>query len=400
VAAELLHRLQREAAEAHSRAREVDRLAALGAGALNAVRAEEALGTIAEVVRGSLGIMTTHVHVAEANGNTAPLAAWALEHRQPASVLADGTVRLEASAVTALASGPRRGLFLPLIAGDRTVGVLELGHEPGFVLDAAQRRFIEAMSYYAALAAERVRLSVEAERVESLREADRLKDALLAAVSHDLRTPLTTIKAHAHALGELGDERAMAIEEEADRLARLVTDILDLARLQGGRLPLRLELNAVDDVVGAAIQRAAGPLGTHEVRAHLDEGGTLLVGRFDFVHTLRILVHLLENAARYSPAGSLVEVGARRDEAALALSVADRGPGVAESERDRIFEPFYRPRGAPPESGGAGLGLSLARRLAEAQGGTLVHAPRPGGGSVFTLRLPAADLADLPAPEL
>jgi two-component system sensor histidine kinase KdpD len=118
------------------------------------------------------------------------------------------------------------------------------------------------------------------------------------------------------------------------------------------------------------------------------------------VHTLRILVHLLENAARYSPAGSLVEVGARRDGAALAFTVADRGPGVAESERDRIFEPFYRAPGAPPESGGAGLGLSLARRLAEAQGGTLTHAPRPGGGSVFTLRLPAADLSDLPAPEL
>jgi two-component system sensor histidine kinase KdpD len=410
VAAELLHRLQREAAEARRRADEVDRLAALGAETLNVVRAEEALGAIAGVIRTALGVETCRVHVAAAAGAAAGAAAagrgpdsladWVLEHGRPAAVLEDGTTRLgDAGEPGEIPAGPAVRRFLPLRARDRIVGVLELGHAGGFELDPPRRRFVGALGYYAALAAERVRLSAEADRAEALREADRLKDALLAAVSHDLRTPLTTIKAHARALGEHGEERALVIEQEADRLARLVTDLLELSRLQGGALALRLELNAADDVVGAALQRAGGALAARPVHVRMEEGGTLLVGRFDFVHTLRVLVNLLENAAKYSPAGSAVNLVVRREGDALVFAVADRGPGVPEDERERIFEPFYRPPGAPPDAGGVGLGLSLARRLAEAQGGSLAHAPRPGGGSVFTLRLPAAELADVPPPE-
>ena len=257
--------------------------------------------------------------------------------------------------------------------------------------EAARQRAVEID----ALAVERVRLVAEAEHAEALREADRLKDALLASVSHDLRTPLTTIKALAHDIaghaGE-GDERAAIIEQQADRLNHMVADLLDLSRLNAGGLPMEPEINAAEDLVGAAIQQAAGALLGREVRTALAWSEPVPVGRFDFVHSLRILVNLLENAAKYSPPGTPIDIGMARQGEWLALSVADRGRGVPLPERERIFAPFYRPAGASPDTGGAGLGLSIARRLAEAQGGTLVYAEREGGGSVFTLCLPAASL--------
>ena len=180
-----------------------------------------------------------------------------------------------------------RGLLVPLHVRDRVVGVLELGDEDLTRLDPGQRRFLTALAYYAALAVERVRLTAEADRAEVLRETDRLKDALIASVSHDLRTPLTTIKALAHDLRASGDRRAVTIEEEADRLNRLVADLLDLSRLQAGGVPVDLELTAVDDLLGALLQRVSGALGRRELRITI-EGDTLLVGRFDLVHSLRL----------------------------------------------------------------------------------------------------------------
>jgi two-component system sensor histidine kinase KdpD len=134
-----------------------------------------------------------------------------------------------------------RTLLLPLRVRERTVGVLVLLDAAGITFDAARRRLLQALAYYAALAAERVRLAAEAEHADALRQADRLKDALLASVSHDLRTPLTTIKALAHDIGVSGDERAVVIEEEADRLNRFVADLLDLSRLAGGALTVAPE---------------------------------------------------------------------------------------------------------------------------------------------------------------
>ena len=240
-------------------------------------------------------------------------------------------------------------------------------------------------------AGEARRLSAEAARARSLAETDRLKDALIAAVSHDLRTPLTTIKALAHDLAEHGDERAVIIEEEADRLNRLVADLLDLSRLNAGALPVTLEIVAAEDLLGAALQRVSGSIGERGVRASLDPREPLLLGRMDFVQSLRVLVNLVENAHKYG-AGEPVDVSAAREGDRLVFRVADRGPGVPEDERERIFQPFYRRPGTSPDVGGAGLGLSISRRLAEAQGGTLTVEARPGGGSTFVFDLPAADL--------
>lgn len=438
VAAQLLSRARSEAATAEQRAAEIDRLSAVGAEALNAGRAEEALATMAEVIRSTLGVSRSEIHLRDEGRHTIRLAAgsgeapetsgadgaagldaqspgdasefrvpsgsrlveWVADSGRPVVERMDGALRVgEAESagrpIMEMELAGARTLLLPLRVRDRTVGVLRLVHTAGLELDPPRRRFLEAISYYAALGGERVRLVAASENADALRQADTLKDALLASVSHDLRTPLTTIKALAHDIRVEGDERAAIIEDEADRLTRFVADLLDLSRLAGGALRVTAEINAAEDLLGAALQRTSGALNGRSLDARLDPAEPLLLGRFDFVHALRVLVNLIENALKYSPEGSTVEVRVRRDGGSLEFAVADRGPGVAPGERERIFAPFYRPAGSLPDTGSAGLGLSIARRLAEAQSGTVDYVPRDGGGSVFVLRLPAADVGAL-----
>lgn len=242
------------------------------------------------------------------------------------------------------------------------------------------------------VAAQLFHLAQEEARAAHQRENERMRNALLASVSHDLRTPLTTIKALAHDLSVLGDERSEIIEQEADRLTRTVADLLDLSRLNAGELKLRIELNAVDDLLGALVQRVETAVGAERLRVTLGTHEPLLVGNFDFVHTLRIVANLVENAAKYSSPEAPVDVTAERRDSQLVIAVMDRGAGVPPAEAHRVFEEYYRATTAAPDVSGVGLGLSIARRLAEAQQGSLTYAPRDGGGSTFTLRLPAADL--------
>jgi len=244
------------------------------------------------------------------------------------------------------------------------------------------------------VASQLLHLRQEAARVALLHETDRLKDALLASVSHDLRTPLTTIKALAHELGALGDERSQIIEEQADRLNRLVADLLDLSRLSAGAMPLHVELNAVDDLLSAAFQDTESRLDGRSLAAELPRDGEMLVGRFDLSLSIRVLVNLIENAVKYSSPGTTIRVAVVRDSDTLRIGVSDTGPGVPSGEEERIFTPFYRPSGERPDAGSAGLGLAIARRMAEAQGGGVAYAKNPDG-STFTLTLPAADLKGL-----
>ena len=400
VAAEMLHRLQVQADVAERRAAEIDRFATLGAETLNVARSRR--GT--QRHRGSHPIHPGSAGVPDPSaGRTGaaadPLVTWVGENGQAAVRQGDGTIRLTDSPQPAHDRlEEAHAILLPLRVGDRTVGVLEIGQAHPIAFTPAQWRFLAALTYYAALGVERARLTAEADRAEVLREANRLKDALLASVSHDLRTPLTTIKALAHDLARI-DDRAITIEEEADRLNRLVAALLDLSRLQGGALPLSIELNPVDDLVGALVQRVSGVLEGRDLHVSLDQGGTLLVGRFDFVHALRILVNLVENAHKYSPPATPIDLGVTRAGERLLFAVSDRGPGVrrggaradlpavlpAGRHPARCRRGRPRPRDRPPAGGGAGRD---ARR-----------APRSGGGSTFTLTLPAADLsaADLPS---
>ena len=415
VASQLFARAQNEAAIARDRAVEIDRLSALGAEALNAPRPAAALVAIAEVIRSTLQVARCEIFVsgagstslvAESGSAVAPdeprfairshLVDWVATSGRAVAERTDGATRMSVdeghlNGLLGLDVANARTIALPLRVRDRIVGVLRLDHTGAIPLDPSQSRVLVALLYYAALGVERLRLSDEAEHAQALREADELKDALLASVSHDLRTPLTTIKALAHDLRLEGHERAATIEDEADRLNRFVADLLDLSRLDGGALRVHPDVNAAEDLVGAALQRVAGMLRGHDVRVALDTTEPLLLGRFDLAHSVRIVVNLIENAAKYSPPGSAIDLRVERIGHELLLAVADRGPGIPAGEEQRIFEPFYRPSGPAADVGGAGLGLSIARRMAEAQGGTVGYEPRDGGGSMFTLRLPAVD---------
>ena len=435
VAAQLLARAQRGAAQALARTAEVERLSALGAETLNAARPEDALAAIAEVIRKTLDVDTCEVYafrgperdpslVAHA-GSTAGIDPhapvppiniyadrqriflWTNDYGSVTVERLDGTVRVADERDPGLSGHivpwtmveDARVITIPLRVRSGKVGALRITNERGIELADAQRDFLDALSYYVALGAERVRLTAEASQTESFREADRLKNALLAAVSHDLRTPLTTVKALAHSIVERGaapgDATASSIEEEVDRVTALVTDLLDLSRLTGGAIQFRVALTTADDLIGAALQRTAGLTDDHEIRVITCDGGSkddVLVGRFDFVHSLRVLVNLIENAVKYSPARSVIDLFVRQHGDMIEISVADKGPGVLAEERERLFEPFYRAPGVPPDSGGAGLGLAIAHGLAIGQGGDLRYEPREGGGSVFVFSLPAAAL--------
>jgi two-component system sensor histidine kinase KdpD len=414
VAAQLFHRTQRALELAERRAGEIDRLSSLGAESLSVPRAADAVTRVAEVIRSELPVARVRiVMVQEASHEPRVLAISPNDGGEPlhpdlirlavregciVAVGADGASHVESRGrdFSHLLAGGRRHVsaVVPLRVREQTIGALEVGDPRGLTLDASQAAFADTLTYYAALAVERARLAAEADHVSALREADRLKDALVASVSHDLRTPLTTIRALAAELRGSGDERVLVIEEEAERLNRLVSDLLDLSRIRAGGLPLEPEIVAAEDLVGAALQRLRGIPGAEGIQVRLPPGDILAVGRFDFVQTLRALGNLLENALRH--AGALpVEMEVEEEEGSLVFRVLDRGPGIPEAERERIFEPFFHGRpdaGAGADVGGTGLGLAIARSVAEAQGGSVHHRPRPGGGSVFELRLPAESL--------
>lgn len=410
VAAQLLYRANATAVTAMRRAEEVDRLATLGAETLSAPDASAALGAMATVIRDALGtdscdlfridsagalLLAASAHLlpcrptgpviaAPADG----LEAWLAGRAESAVELPDGTTRLDPTITHDLQV---RTLFRTLRVRDQAVGVLRVAAHDGLTLSADRARLLDALSYYAALGVERVRLVATAERAEAERQVEALRSSLLMAVSHDLRTPLTTIKGIAHeiAAGANSAGRAAIIEEEADRLDALVGDLLELSRIQAGAVRPTSAVNTADEMIGAALQRAQGLLGRHTVAVSLSDD--VLAARCDFTQTQRVIVNLLENAAKYAPAGSSLEITASRDAERLYITVADEGSGVPAGEEERIFEAFHRPPGTSPDIRGTGLGLSIARGLAQAQGGTLTYCARTGGGSVFTLALPVVD---------
>jgi two-component system sensor histidine kinase KdpD len=428
VAAQLMAHAQRRTQEARARTLEVERFSTLGAETLNAAEPEQALSAIAEVIRATLSVDSCDIYVhrgdksdlqllahAGATDSDSSVAhaggilAWVSDRSEIAVERPDGTVGVGGGAdVVNDASHEKtdagwllpwgdiadaRAIAIPLMVRKRSVGVLRVANDPHVDLAPGQREFLNALSYYAALGVERVQLAADASHTVALREMDRLKNALLAAVSHDLRTPLTTVKALAHTIAERGaapgDQNATSIEEEADRLTALVTDLLEYSRLTGGALQLTPEIESAEDLIGAALAQSRGILESRAVRVSDDNAGVILLGKFDLVHSVRAIVNLLENAVKYSAPGTPIDVSVHRDGEYLVISVADRGVGVVPDERDRIFDPFYRSPGTPPAAHGAGLGLAIARGLATAQGGNVTYESRAGGGSVFSLLLRA-----------
>ncbi|MER6013657.1 sensor histidine kinase KdpD [Streptomyces bluensis] len=268
----------------------------------------------------------------------------------------------------------------------------------GRVLPASDRRVLAAFAAQAAVVLDRQRLQHEAEQARALAEGNRIRTALLAAVSHDLRTPLAAIKAAVSSLRsddvawsqEDQAELLQGIEEGADRLDHLVGNLLDMSRLQTGTVtPLIREID-LDEVVPWALG------GVPEDSVELDVPETLPMVAVDAGLLERAVANIVENAVKYSPPGARVLVAASALADRVELRVVDRGPGVPDDAKDRIFEPFQR-HGDAPRGAGVGLGLAVARGFAEAMEGTLNAEDTPGGGLTMVLTLRAVDALRAPA---
>jgi two-component system sensor histidine kinase KdpD len=270
---------------------------------------------------------------------------------------------------------------------DRTYSLVLRGQP----LAAADRRVLEAFAAQAAVALRQERLAERAATAEPLAEIDRVRTALLRAVSHDLRTPLAAAKAAVGSLRSTDvvftdtdrDELLATADESLDRLARLVDNLLDMSRLQAGMLGVRRQPVAVAEVIPHAFAEL-GPRGA-SIREHVPDDLPDVDADPNLVE--RILVNVLTNALRYSPADRPPTITASAHAGHVEIRVIDHGPGIAETDRDRVFLPFQR-LGDRDNSTGVGLGLALARGLAEAMNGTLEPDTTPGGGLTMILALP------------
>jgi two-component system sensor histidine kinase KdpD len=282
---------------------------------------------------------------------------------------------------------------LPLASGARTVGVLSYSN-PGRtpLTDARKRQMLEALSQQATGALERALLAEEAQQVELRARAEELRTSLLSSVSHDLRTPLAAIVGSATTLlGEAGEVSAAqrtdlvrTIHEEAQRLTRLVSNLLAMTRVESASVSPKKEWVPIEEVVGAALARLGERVAGRAVDVRIPRDFPLVP--VDPILIEQVFLNLVENALTHTPAGTPVEVVARRQGAAIEVEVLDRGPGLPAGADSRLFTKFFRGPGAPP--GGSGLGLAICRGMVAAHGGSIEGFDRPGGGAVFRVRLP------------
>ena len=270
------------------------------------------------------------------------------------------------------------------------------------MLTPDQRRLLDSLSDQAALAIERIRLADEADRARIAGETEKLRSALLTSISHDLRTPLasimgsaTSLKQYRASLSEADqNELLRTVQEEAERLNHFIANLLDMTRLESGALAPRRESVDVGDVVGSVLRRVAKLLPPSRVRLELGE--SLPMVQLDPVLFEQVLFNLLDNAAKYTPPDSMVTIRATADSKVVHIEVMDEGEGLPDTEREKVFDKFYRVRAADRKRAGTGLGLSIARGFMEAMGGTITAANRTDlsevghSGAVFTLTLPVA----------
>jgi len=278
--------------------------------------------------------------------------------------------------------------FVPVRMGVRPIGSLGISGSP------PSRQTLEAIGTLIAVAMERARAVEQLGQTEAAREGERLRTALLDSVTHALRTPLTSIKASVTNLlsnpnlsKEQSRELLTIINEESDRLNRLVGEAAEMAQLDAGEVELKLEPHAISDVVSAALRQTKTALGSRQVRLHVPE--TLPPVRVDLARAPEILIHLLENANQYSPPGEPITITAEVNGDFVVISVADRGHGIDDPEQSLIFEKFYRGKDRRFEVQGTGMGLPIAKAIVEAHGGTLSLTSQRGHGSVFSFTLPA-----------
>jgi two-component system sensor histidine kinase KdpD len=308
------------------------------------------------------------------------IAQWVFDRNEAAGI---GTDTLPASPL----------LYLPLKAPMRVRGVLVVEPaQPRWLLIPEQRRQLDTFAALIAIALERVHfVSVAQEALVNI-ESERLRNSLLSALSHDLRTPLTALVGLADTLAIASpplagqqEEIARAIREESLRMSTLVNNILDMARLESGEIRLHKQWESLEEVIGAAIRAAGRTLGPRRVNVHLPPDMPLV--EFDALLIERVLVNLLENAGKYTPLQTQVSISAEVDDGTMKVTVADNGPGLPPGQEEALFEKFARGR-AESATPGVGLGLAICRAIVEAHGGRIRARNLEGGGAEFTFTLP------------
>jgi len=327
------------------------------------------------------------------------MAAYAMETRQAAGQGAvSRRVRLpHAPGAPVTSSVQRKGadvLYLPIATAARAVGVLEVSGRPGGGrFSEEDTRLLTTFADQAALALDRTRLTDEAARAAALEQSDELKSALLAAVSHDLRTPLAAIKASATSLLDQSvawDESARsefleAIDEETDRLTLMVGNLLDLSRIEGGALRPDREWYDVAELVHDVAGRLTNQASRHDLRIEIEP--ELPLAYFDYIEIAQVLMNLGENAVKYTPPGTRITLAAARMGGDFVFQVRDTGPGIGPRQLPQLFEKFYRGE-RTTRVPGTGIGLAISKGLVEAHGGALTVESHLGEGSTFRFTIP------------
>jgi two-component system sensor histidine kinase KdpD len=321
---------------------------------------------------------TPEFHTGE---NELAVAEWAFEHNQPAG---RGTDTLPASAAR----------YLPLRAGSSVIGVLAVRpHDPTRHLPPEGYRLLEVFASQASLAIERVLLSERAQQARLLEATEKLQSALLNSLTHDLRTPLVSITG---ALTSLDDQADALSEEdrcnliltargEADRMNRLVGNLLSMSRIESGALFLHRQPEELQDVIRTALEMLGKQIAANPVRVSVPPDFPPV--SLDIGLMVQVLVNILDNAVKYSPPGSPIDISAGEDGLSAHIEIADRGVGIPPQETEHVFEKFYRIQ-RPENVSGSGLGLSISKGIVEAHGGRIYAFPRPGGGTVIAVELP------------
>jgi two-component system sensor histidine kinase KdpD len=317
---------------------------------------------------------------------------WTYDHGQPAGLSTD---TLPGSKI----------LYLPLRAPMRIRGVLAIEpRDKRWLLVPEQRRLLETFCTLIAIASERIHYVDVAQSTTVQIESERLRNSLLSAISHDLRTPLTTLMGNAEYLAltrpELSNEQkqlAKTIHDDAMRMTALVNNLLDMGKLQAGEVKLNMEWQPLEEVVGTALAATRNTLAQHTVTVNLPPDLSLL--KFDAVLIERVLVNLLENVGKYTQAGSTVAISAdiRDDQAQIA--VEDNGPGLPAGMEKAIFEKFTRGQ-KETTTPGVGLGLAIARAIVEAHKGRIWAEKSSLGGARFVFVLPFSEAPPLTSGEL
>ncbi len=319
----------------------------------------------------------------ELNPKESGVAQWVYDHHERAGL---GTDTLPGASA----------LYLPLVASSGAIGVVAVRpKDPALLLDPEHLHLLESLVNQVALAIERTRLSDEAQQAHVAAEAERMRSTILSSVSHDLRTPLATISGAASSLAEgreelnAADRRDLArsIYRETDRLDRLLKNLLDMMRLEAGAVRLNKEWHSLDEIIGAALARQEGRLDGHAVSTAFPTDLPLVF--VDGVLLEQVVINLVENAVKYTPPRSMIDLSASVRDREVVVEAADRGPGIHPEEESRIFDKFYRGKSA--REGGVGLGLTICRGIVEAHGGRIWAENRSGGGALFRFTIPLSE---------